>query len=84
MYNVHVHVFCTCSHRINQSEFMQFMEVENHDDYYSFDCDGHIKVWDQSGAAIVYDVALEDLKRLEEELLVLGSYYTANCLLKDM
>ena len=62
-------------HSISESEFMQYIEVENHDDFYSFDEEGHVRVWDSQGVAVVYDVVLEDLLRLERELLTLGSYY---------
>ena len=54
---------------------MQFMEVENHDDYYTFEADGHIKVRDHRGMCVVYDTALEDLDSVEKELLLVGSYY---------
>ena len=53
---------------------MQFMEMENHDDYNNFQADGHIKVRDHRGMCIVYDVALEDLDSVEKELLLVGSY----------
>ena len=59
------------------------MDVENHDDFYSFDKDNQIKVWDSNGVGVVYDVALEDLKLLEAELQVVGSYYLSKCLLDD-
>ena len=62
---------------------MTFMEVENHDDFYSFDKDSQVKVWDPSGVGVVYDVALDDLKQLEAELQVVGSYYLSRCLLDD-
>ena len=32
-------------------------------------------VWDQQGVGVVYDASLEDLQRLEEELLTVGTYY---------
>ena len=51
------------------------MEVENHDDFYLFSEDGHVRVWDQGGVGVTYDVAVEDLRKLEEELLTIGSYY---------
>ena len=54
---------------------MQFMEVENHDDYHTFEGDGHIRVRDHRGVHIVYDAALEDLDSVEKELLLVGSYY---------
>ena len=55
---------------------MQFMEVENHDDYYSFEGgDGHVRVRDHRGVHVVYDAALGDLDTVEKELLLVGSYY---------
>ena len=62
---------------------MTFMEVENHDDFYSFDKDNQVKVRDPSGVGVVYDVAIDDLKQLEAELEVVGSYYLTKCLLDD-
>ena len=70
-------------YRVGQSEFMTFTEVENHDDFCSFDVDNQVKVWDPNGVGVVYDVALDDLKELEAELLVVGSYYLTKCLLDD-
>ena len=60
---------------INEAEFMQYMEVENHDDFYSFNGEGKVRVWDQRGMAVVYEAALEDLQKLESELLTVGSYF---------
>ena len=47
--------------RIEETDFMEFSEVENHDDFYSID-EGRIHVQDQRGYYIVYDTALQDLK----------------------
>lgn len=68
---------------MDQSEFMRYMEVENHDDFYSFDGDASVQVWDQRGVAIMYDVTREDLKKLETELLMVGSYYMRRVALKE-
>ena len=62
---------------------MTFMEIENHDDFYSFDKDNQVKVWDPNGVGVVYDVALDDLKQLEAELQAVGSYYLTKCLVDD-
>ena len=59
---------------MNESEFMQYPEVENHDDYYSFD-ENLIRVWDGTGKLIIYDTAEDRLKTLEEELLTIVTYY---------
>lgn len=61
--------------RVDQSEFMRYMEVENHNDFYSFESTNHVRVWDQQGVGVVYDSALEDLTALEKELLIVASYY---------
>ncbi len=63
--------------RISEAEFMEFSEVENHDDFYSIDEKDFVHVQDQLGFYIVYDVALTDFKKLENELLSIASYYIA-------
>ncbi|EDV29701.1 uncharacterized protein TRIADDRAFT_52371 [Trichoplax adhaerens] len=60
--------------KVSQSMFMEFSEVRNRDDYYSFE-DGRVHVRDQNGYYILYDVAKKDLRKIEEELLLIGSYY---------
>ena len=47
--------------RIEETDSMEFSEVDNHDDFYSID-EGRIHVQDQRGYYIVYDTALQDLK----------------------
>ncbi|OXB71128.1 UNVERIFIED_CONTAM: hypothetical protein H355_008315, partial [Colinus virginianus] len=59
---------------VHSSQFMEFAEVENHDDFHTRE-DGYIHTQDQRGAYIVYDVALEDLKELENQLLLVASQY---------
>ncbi len=70
--------------RVDQSDFMRYMEVENHDDFYSFDGKGSVHVWDEKGVAIMYEMTLEDIKQLEKELLMVGSYYMRKVALKEM
>ena len=41
---------------------MEFAEIENHDDFYSYDETGFLHVQDQRGYFIVYDAAMNDLK----------------------
>lgn len=53
---------------------MEFLEVENHDDFYTTE-DGCIHTQDQRGAYIIYDLALKDLKELENQLLLVASQY---------
>ena len=59
------------------------MEVENHDDFYSFQSDGSVQVWDSKGVAIIYDSALQDVAELEQELMKVASYYMKRTALKQ-
>ncbi|VDK35139.1 unnamed protein product [Taenia asiatica] len=60
--------------RIKESEFMQFADVENHDDfYYHKDCRIHVR--DQVGYWIVYDCALDDFNELERNLMLLATHF---------
>ena len=52
---------CTFPHRLDENEFIEFGEVENHDDFYTVD-DGRVHVQDQRGYYIIYDCALSDFK----------------------
>ena len=63
--------------RMSESEFMEFSEIENHDDFYSLDEKDYVHVQDQRGFYIMYDAAINDLKKLEGELLSIASYYIA-------
>ncbi|RNA35350.1 transmembrane protein -like [Brachionus plicatilis] len=62
---------------VSEHEFMEFSEIENHDDFYSVDEKGFVHVQDQRGYFIMYDSAINDLKKLENELLMVASYYIA-------
>lgn len=46
---------------MSETEFMQFSELDNHDDFYSTD-EGRIHVQDQRGLYVVYASAVEDQK----------------------
>ena len=48
-------------YRINESEFIEFADDENHDDFYMID-DGRIHVQDQRGYYIMYQAAQHDLE----------------------
>ena len=48
--------------RLSEAEFMEFAEIENHDDFYSVDEKEFVHVQDQRGFYVVYDSALTDLK----------------------
>ena len=65
-------------HSVSESEFIQYTEIDNHDDYYSLDNLSNVCVWDQSGKLIMYTVAQERLKDLEEFLLTIATYYIEN------
>uniref|UniRef100_UPI00398EB9BA uncharacterized protein isoform X2 n=1 Tax=Pristiophorus japonicus TaxID=55135 RepID=UPI00398EB9BA len=56
------------------TEFMEFSEIENHDDFYTTE-DSCIHTQDQRGVYIMYDVAIKDLKELENQLLLLATQY---------
>ncbi len=49
--------------KLSENEFMEFSEVENHDDFYSHDDKGNfVHVQDQKGYYVIYDVSLADFK----------------------
>ncbi|XP_059501211.1 uncharacterized protein LOC125452245 [Stegostoma tigrinum] len=56
------------------TEFMEFSEIENHDDFYTSEED-LIHTQDQRGIYIIYDVAIKDLTELENQLLLLATQY---------
>jgi len=55
-------------HSVSEHEFMTHMEVENHDDYYTFETDGRIIVSDSTGTNIIYDAAMVDLRSARNTL----------------
>ncbi|XP_029350211.1 uncharacterized protein LOC115036227 [Echeneis naucrates] len=61
-------------YKVHCSEFMTFAEVENLHDFYRVE-ERFIHTQDQKGFYIVYDAALRDLEKLENELLLVGSHY---------
>ena len=54
-------------YRVAEGEFMDFAEVDNHDDFYSVD-EGRVHVQDQRGYYIMYETALQDLKLVPTEI----------------
>ena len=60
---------------MKESEFMQYHKIENRDDYYSFENASDIFVWDEAGKPVMYDVAEIRLRELEEQLLMIATYY---------
>jgi hypothetical protein len=74
----HAYLFNTPKdYKLSEAEFMEFQEIENHDDYHTIDEKGIVHVQDQRGFYIMYDVALNDLKKLENDLILIASYYIA-------
>jgi len=53
-------VVCEC--RMWETEFVEFSEVDNHDDYYSVDEESRIHVCDERGVYIMYDAAVSDMR----------------------
>lgn len=60
--------------QVHGTQFMEFSEVENQDDYYSTEA-GYVHTQDQQGVHVMYDKVLSDLKELETELLLVASHY---------
>ncbi|XP_062980874.1 coiled-coil domain-containing protein 162-like [Elgaria multicarinata webbii] len=60
--------------QVHNAQFMEFAEVENHDDFYTTE-DLYIHTQDQRGAFVMYDIALQDLKELENQLLLVATQY---------
>ncbi|XP_068933437.1 uncharacterized protein [Petaurus breviceps papuanus] len=66
--------YTPADYKVQSTQFMEFSEVENQDDFYTV-ADGYIHVQDQRGAYVMYDCALQDLEELESQLLLLVSHY---------
>uniref|UniRef100_A0A5K3ERZ5 DUF4549 domain-containing protein n=2 Tax=Mesocestoides corti TaxID=53468 RepID=A0A5K3ERZ5_MESCO len=60
--------------RIKETEFMQFADIENHDDFY-YHVDHRIHVRDQVGCWVVYNCAVEDYNCLERDLMLLATHF---------
>ena len=69
--------------QVHCSEFMEFAEVENLNDFYSAE-ERFVHTQDQRGFYIVYDAALKDLEELEDELLLVGSCFIHRDRIKKM
>ncbi|XP_064411305.1 uncharacterized protein CCDC162P [Latimeria chalumnae] len=61
-------------YKVHSTEFMEFSDVENHDDFYTVE-EGYIHTQDQRGVYIIYDLAIKDLQELENQLLLVASQY---------
>nr|XP_009675270.1 PREDICTED: transmembrane protein FLJ37396 [Struthio camelus australis] len=66
--------YTPADYKVHSAQFMEFAEVENHDDFYTSE-GGYIHTQDPRGLYIIYDVALKDLKELEHQLLLVTSQY---------
>ncbi|KAM4694292.1 uncharacterized protein O3C94_004746 [Discoglossus pictus] len=60
--------------KVHSAQFMEFSEVDNQNDYYTVE-DGIVHTRDPRGAFIMYDVALEDLHELQEQLLLMTTHF---------
>ncbi|XP_076118208.1 uncharacterized protein LOC143085614 isoform X2 [Mytilus galloprovincialis] len=58
----------------HESEYIEYSEVDNHDDFYSLD-EGRVHVLDQRGYYVMYEAAEDDLKNLENDLLLLATHF---------
>ncbi|XP_039605696.1 uncharacterized protein si:ch73-242m19.1, partial [Polypterus senegalus] len=61
-------------YKVHCAEFMEFSDIENHDDFYTSE-GGDTHIQDQNGMYIIYDVALKDMKDLEEILIIVASQF---------
>ncbi|XP_061479532.1 uncharacterized protein LOC133383234 isoform X2 [Rhineura floridana] len=66
--------YTPADYKVHSAQFMEFAEVENHDDFYTTE-DAYVHTQDQRGAFVMYDVALQDLKQLEKQLLLVATQY---------
>ncbi|XP_026522286.1 uncharacterized protein LOC113411444 [Notechis scutatus] len=66
--------YTPADYKVHSVQFMEFAEVENHDDFYTVE-EAYIHTQDQRGAFVMYDVALQDLKETEKQLLLVASQY---------
>ncbi|KAJ7341823.1 hypothetical protein JRQ81_007119 [Phrynocephalus forsythii] len=66
--------YTPADYKVHSVKFMEFAEIDNHDDFYITE-EVYIHTQDQRGVFVMYDVALEDLKKLEKELLLVATQY---------
>ncbi len=58
----YIHMYLlTVNSRMSEAEFMEFSDMDNHDDFYTID-EGRIHVQDQRGYFVMYDAATKDLE----------------------
>uniref|UniRef100_A0A8C5QPJ6 DUF4549 domain-containing protein n=1 Tax=Leptobrachium leishanense TaxID=445787 RepID=A0A8C5QPJ6_9ANUR len=62
---------------VQSSKFMEFAEMDNHNDFYSVE-DGIIHTQDQRGAYVMYDIAVEDLQEIQEQVLLVTTHFIEN------
>ncbi|XP_077981616.1 uncharacterized protein LOC144436648 [Glandiceps talaboti] len=66
--------YTPADYKVSETEFMEFSEVENHDDFYTLE-EGKVHVQDQRGYYVIYDAALKDLEDLEKDLLLIATHF---------
>nr|XP_034965156.1 uncharacterized protein LOC118082199 isoform X1 [Zootoca vivipara] len=66
--------YTPADYKVHSVQFMEFAEVENHDDFYTTE-DMYVHTQDQRGAFVMYDVAIQDLRELEKQLLLVATQY---------
>nr|XP_020657015.1 transmembrane protein FLJ37396 [Pogona vitticeps] len=66
--------YTPADYKVHSVKFMEFSEIENHDDFYTTE-EVYIHTQDQRGVFVMYDVALQDLKKLENQLLLVATQY---------
>jgi len=47
---------------MSETAFLEFSDVDNHDDYYSVDEEGQVHVRDERGCYVMYDAAIDDMR----------------------
>ncbi|XP_048257717.1 uncharacterized protein LOC124151794 isoform X2 [Haliotis rufescens] len=60
--------------KMSESEFIEFSEVENHDDFYTIE-EGRIHVVDQRGYYIMYDMAVSDVENREKDFMLIATHF---------
>ncbi|XP_076468617.1 uncharacterized protein LOC143299362 isoform X2 [Babylonia areolata] len=60
--------------KISESEFMEYGDVENHDDFYTID-EGRVHVQDQRGYYVMYTSSVADFQAIEKDLLLMATHF---------
>ena len=82
--HTHLASYLPTDYEASDETFMSFAGLERRDDSYKWrsgrekhmdEWEGEIQVDDCCGVPIIYDCALEDFQELEEQLMMIGTYY---------